>query len=51
MPIWLRKFTFNELKEFYENENKKYQNQQPTRKPEIARPGISPTYKSKASKK
>lgn len=51
MPIWLRKFTFNEIKEFYEEENKKYQKQQPTQKPEIARPDISPTYKSKASKK
>ncbi len=51
MPIWLRKFTFNEIKEFYENENKRYQEQQPTKKTEIARPDISPSYKSKASKK
>jgi hypothetical protein len=23
MPIWLRKYTFNQLKEHYENQNKK----------------------------
>jgi hypothetical protein len=32
MPIWLRKYTFNEIKAFYEEENKKLeQSQNPSR--------------------
>ena len=28
MPLWLRKFTFNEIKMFYEKEEAEYKNQQ-----------------------
>ncbi len=57
MPIWLRKFTFNKIKEFYDKEQEemeKQQNQltnksQPTK--EIARPNIKPDYSFKAPKK
>jgi hypothetical protein len=28
MPLWLRKFTFNEIKMFYEKEESAYKNQQ-----------------------
>jgi hypothetical protein len=50
MPIWLRKFTFNKLKEFYDKEQEVIDNQnnQLTNKSagEIARPNIpqSSTY-------
>lgn len=51
MPIWLRRYTFNEIKEFYETESK---NSLPVPKEEPKLkfgPDIDPTYKSKASKK
>jgi hypothetical protein len=56
MPIWLRKFTFETLKEHYEKiaeENTKAQNllQNKSNK-ELPRPNIAPpTYTSKAPKK
>jgi uncharacterized membrane protein len=61
MPIWLRRFTFNKLKEYFDKqqeENEKQQ-QQLTNKSnpkEIARPNIAPktttpTYSYKAPKK
>jgi hypothetical protein len=57
MPIWLRRFTFNKIKEHFEKqneENEKQQNmlnnKQNSRK-EIARPNIAPTYTTKAPKK
>lgn len=28
MPIWLRKFTFNKIREFYEQENESYKKSQ-----------------------
>lgn len=51
MPIWLRKFTFRELQEFYEKENKRYQKQVKADNQQITGPDIDPTYKSKMSKK
>ena len=57
MPIWLRKFTFNKLKEFYDKEQEAadQQNNQLTNKSgkEIARPDIpqSSTYNAKVPKK
>lgn len=51
MPIWLRKYTFKEIQDFYEEQNK--QNQQQSKSPtkKVTGPDIDPTYKSKASKK
>jgi hypothetical protein len=58
MPIWLRKFTFETLKEHYDKvneESKKLENQNVTKNDNIpARPNIAPkqsTYTSKAPKK
>ena len=57
MPIWLRTFTFNKLKEFYDKEAKaaEKQNNQLSNKSgkEIARPDIpqSSTYNAKVPKK
>ena len=60
MPIWLRRFTFNKLKEHFEKqneENEKQQNQLKNKQnasKEIARPNIAPTptyTTSKAPKK
>jgi hypothetical protein len=53
MPIWLRKFTFNSIKEWYEKkqeEEKKLYNQNKTTSPKVSKPNISPTYTAKASK-
>lgn len=51
MPIWLRRYTFNEIKEYYEEQNKKSieANTKSTKK--TLGPDIDPTYSSKASKK
>ena len=53
MPIWLRKFTFNKLKEFYDKEQEAADNQnnQLTNKSagEIARPNIPQTSTYNAS--
>jgi hypothetical protein len=57
MPIWLRTFTYNKLKEFYDKENEaaEKQNNQLSNKSgkEIARPDIpqSSTYNAKVPKK
>ena len=57
MPIWLRTFTFNKLKEWYDKEREQVdaQNNQLTNKSnkEIARPDIpqSNTYNAKVPKK
>jgi hypothetical protein len=59
MPVWLRTFTFNKLKEYYEKqneENEKVNNQlQNKANKNIAKPNINqtppPTYKVKAPKK
>lgn len=62
MPIWLRKFTFNKLKEHYDKEKEAAEKQQNQLKnksnpKDIARPNITPkssvtpTYSYKAPKK
>lgn len=57
MPIWLRTFTFNKLKEWYDKEQEQIekQNNQLTNKSgkEIARPDIpqASTYNTKVPKK
>ena len=59
MPIWLRKFTFNSLKQYYDEQNEQAEAQQnmltnqKTSKTEIARPNITPNpgYVAKAAPK
>jgi hypothetical protein len=59
MPIWLRKFTFNQINEFYKKEQEEYEKGQGksqivTANKPLAKPGIpdqKPTYTSKVSKK
>ena len=58
MPIWLRRFTFNKLKEYFDKQNEEAEKQQnmlsnkQNSTKEIARPNIAPTYTtSKAPKK
>jgi len=57
MPIWLRRFTFNKIKEHFDKQNEENEKQQNMLKnkqssnKEIARPNIAPTYTTKAPKK
>jgi hypothetical protein len=58
MPIWLRRFTFETLREHYEKQNEAAEKQQNMLnnkgKNDISRPNIAPkqpTYTSKAPKK
>ena len=48
MPIWLRRFTFNKIREFYDSKD---DNQQKEKTAELLRPQIDPTYNTKAPKK
>ena len=47
MPIWLRKFTFKKIQEYYDKEAEAKKPKQPVKK--IQRPGINPSYSTKAS--
>lgn len=57
MPLWLRRTTFNIMKEYYDKQNEEAEKQQNMLKNkgkgEIARPNIAPTptYTTKAPKK
>jgi len=57
MPIWLRLFTFNKMKDHYNKqneENEKVNNQLQNKAASVAKPNINqppPTYKVKAPKK
>jgi len=58
MPIWLRRFTFETLREHYEKQNQENEKQQNMLKnknnKELSRPNIAPnkpTYTAKAPKK
>jgi len=59
MPIWLRKFTFEKIKEYYEKQKEETEKQQKLLKnnsnKEISKPNIAPakppTYITKAPKK
>jgi len=55
MPLWLRKFTFEKIREFYEKEkdeiekrNKTMSNESPNK---LSRPNITPDYSYKAPRK
>ena len=48
MPIWLRKFTFNKIKDFNEKQYKQPGESEKT--DPILGPSISPSYSTKASK-
>jgi len=49
MPIWLRRFTYALLKKHYEKESEEVV-PPPSSKNKIHRPGIQPSYSTKASK-
>jgi len=57
MPLWLRRTTFNLIKEYYDAQNEAHEKQNNTLKnkgksKEISRPNIAPpTYVTKAPKK
>jgi len=56
MPLWLRRTTFNMIKEFYDKEAEEAEKQQQSLSPKSqgpSRPAISPkaTYSTKAPKK
>jgi hypothetical protein len=62
MPVWLRRFTFEKIKEYYDKEREEMEKQQGTlnnnNPGELARPNIAPkqqsnqpTYVTKAPKK
>ena len=52
MPIWLRKFTFTKIKEFYDEERKSYEKQNKQISKQMKKPFKSnPTYTTKASNK
>lgn len=52
MPIWLRKFTYHKIKEFYDKEAEEAEKMQNKNKQtlDIARPNVNPTYSTKAAK-
>tara|TARA_R110000737_G_scaffold275202_1_gene282223 strand:- start:2248 stop:2541 length:294 start_codon:yes stop_codon:yes gene_type:complete len=49
MPIWLRKFTFNKIREYFESQKIEPAPTQSST-PQIAKPNIKPAYTTKASK-
>ncbi len=55
MPIWLRRFTFETLKEYYDKQREEAEKQQNMLKnksnKEVARPNVTPTYTAKVPKK
>jgi len=55
MPLWLRRTTFNLIKEHYDKEKEEAEKQQNVlknnSKKDIARPNIAPTYTAKVPKK
>ena len=54
MPIWLRRFTFNKIKDFYdkrnEEEEKAMKKAKGMQQAKIHRPDIKPDYTAKTSK-
>ena len=50
MPIWLRKFTFNKIREHFQQINEESTPAPTKTKTQIARPNIKPNYSAKASK-
>jgi hypothetical protein len=55
MPLWLRKFTFRKIQDWFDKQNAEIEKQKNkmtnTTKAEIARPAIQPDYSYKASQK
>ncbi|WP_396189343.1 hypothetical protein [Flavobacterium sp.] len=55
MPIWLRKFTFRKIQDYFDKQNEEIEKQKNTMtnttKAEVARPAIKPDYSYKASQK
>lgn len=56
MPIWLRRFTFNTMKEFFEQQNKTEEElpaavRNKISPPDVVAQAITPSYSTKASKK
>ena len=51
MPIWLRKFTFRKIKEFYDNKEDEAKGWDKAKKEQILRPGIGPSYNTTTSRK
>jgi hypothetical protein len=53
MPLWLRRTTFNLLKEHFDKQKEETDKQQNTlkNKSDITKPNIIPTYVTKAPKK
>jgi len=54
MPIWLRKFTFQEIKDFFDKKNeaedKAMKKAKGMQKAKIHKPDINPSYNTKTSK-
>ena len=54
MPIWLRRFTFGKIRDFYDKKNKAEEDAmkkaQGVQKAKIHKPDIKPTIGTKASK-
>lgn len=53
MPIWLRNFTFNSIKEHFDKQNEETQehSKSPDKSKSILGPDVNPTYSTKASNK
>jgi len=55
MPIWLRRWTFQKLQEYYEKKNEAeenaYNKSTNRQKTKVNRPNIKPSYRTKASNK
>lgn len=54
MPIWLRRFTFSKIKDFYDQKNeaeeKAMKKAKGMQQGKILKPDINPSYTTKASK-
>jgi len=55
MPIWLRRFTFRKIQDYFDKQNEEIEKRNKTMtnstKAEVARPAIQPDYSFKASQK
>ena len=55
MPIWLRRFTFRKIQDYFDKQNEEIEKRtnkiNNTTKAEISRPAIQPDYSYRASQK
>lgn len=54
MPVWIRRFTFQKLKEYYDKQSEQqddWNRAQKSQQPQILRPGVGPSYSTKTSPK